>query len=105
METEITPESGFKIDFGASGIDEIFQNVRMLLATTAFSCPMARDFAWSGDIVDTPINRAKATAEIVAAIQKYEPRVQVVGVDYQADLETGQLKPTVKIRVVEDEQI
>lgn len=92
-----------KIDFGATGVKEILQNVRMILATCAFSCPLDRDFAWDPDILDAPINiaQAKLTSRIVAAIRKYEPRVQVTSVSFQGDGLNGVLKPVVRVRVVD----
>lgn len=91
-----------KIDFGATGVEEVLQNVQMIITTPAFSCPMARDFAWT-PAVDGPITivQAKTTAQIVEAIQKYEPRAQVVQVSYSADALNGVLKPVVKVRVVD----
>jgi len=91
-----------EIDFGATGVKEILQNVRMILATPIISCPMNRNFAWSPD-VDGPINIAKAkiTARIVAAIREYEPRAQVTSVSYQGDGQNGTLKPLVKVRVAD----
>ena len=88
------------IDFGATGTAEILQNIRMILATVAFSCPLDRGFAWNPD-VDAPINvvQATQTARIVEAIRKYEPRAQVVSVSYQGDL-NGVLRPVVKVVII-----
>jgi phage baseplate assembly protein W len=98
-EYEVTDELN-GIDFGATGAKEILQNVRMILATVAFSCPMDRDFAWSPDI-DAPIQVAQArlTARLVEAIQTYEPRAQVIEVTYQGEPLNGLLKPKVRVRV------
>jgi phage baseplate assembly protein W len=91
-----------KIDFGATGVQEVLQNIRMILATPSFSCPMDRDFAWTPD-VDSPINiaQAKMAAQIVDAINKYEPRAQVVRVAFSLDELNGVLKPVVRVRVVD----
>ncbi|MBO8136809.1 MAG: hypothetical protein H0Z40_01525 [Desulfotomaculum sp.] len=95
-----------KIDFGATGVTEILQNVRMILATPEFSCPIDRDFAYNPDI-DGPINlvQAKLTSRIVNAIKKYEPRAQVIKVTYQGDKKEGKLKPVVKVRIKDDVEI
>ncbi|MFY0545446.1 GPW/gp25 family protein [Brevibacillus sp. H7] len=91
-----------EIDFAATGTAEILQNVRTLLATPEFACPMARDFAWNPD-VDAPIHVAQATltARLVAALREYEPRAEVVRVTFQGDAQNGKLKPIVRIRIVE----
>lgn len=92
-----------RIDFAATGVAEVLQNVRMILATPQFSCPLDRDFGWDPN-VDAPINlvQAKLTARIVAAIRRYEPRAQVVSVTFQGDGQQGVLKPIVKVRVDDD---
>jgi hypothetical protein len=92
-----------QIDFGATGDAEVLQNVRMILATPQFSCPLDRDFGWDPN-VDAPINlvQAKLTARIVAAIRRYEPRAQVVQVTFQGDGQQGVLKPIVKVRIDDD---
>lgn len=91
------------IDFGAAGATEVLQNVRMILTTLAWSCPLDREFAWEPVELDGPINlvRAKSTARIIAAIKKYEPRAQVISVAYQGGGLNGVLKPVVKVRVEE----
>jgi phage baseplate assembly protein W len=93
-----------QVDFGATGVTEILQNVQMILATPEFSCPMDRGFAWSPEYLDAPINiaQAKLTARIVVAIRNNEPRAQVVSVTYQVDGIDGILKPTVKVRIADD---
>lgn len=90
-----------QIDFGASGVNEIIQNVRMILTTPQFSCPLDRGFAWDHGLLDSPNNvvQAKLSAKIVAAIKKYEPRAKVVKVSYQGDLKTGKLKPVVRVSI------
>jgi len=96
MEYDLTSDF-LPIDFGATGVAEILQNIRMILATVEFSCPMDRDFAWNPD-VDAPINivQAKLAARIVEAVKKYEPRAQVTQVTFQGDL-NGVLRPVVKV--------
>lgn len=102
-EYEVTSDSD-QIDFGATGVAEILQNVRMILATPEFSCPLDRNFAWNQDILDAPINiaKAKSTARITDAIRKYEPRAQVLSVSFNGDGMSGILKPVVRVGVADD---
>jgi phage baseplate assembly protein W len=92
--TKFTP-----LDFGATGIKEILQNVRMILSTAEYSCPLNRGFAWNPD-VDAPINivQAKQIHRLIEAVKKYEPRAQVVNVAFQGS-EDGMLKPIVRVRI------
>lgn len=91
-----------RIDFGATGVAEILQNVAFILATPQFSCPLARDFAWSPD-VDAPINiaQARAAAKITEAIRLYEPRAEVTQISFRGDALNGQLIPVVKVRIAD----
>ncbi|RNB72183.1 hypothetical protein [Brevibacillus panacihumi] len=100
MEYEV-PTTRKSIDFGATGVQEILQNVWMILSSTQYTCPLDRAFAWSAEDVDKPlpIAQARMTARLVDAIRQYEPRVEVVGVTYQSDQLAGRLNPIVKVRI------
>jgi phage baseplate assembly protein W len=91
------------IIFGASGLDEIYQNLRMIITTPEFSVPMDRAFAWSPE-VDLPetVAQAKITARVSAAIRKNEPRVQLISIRFESDSLNGRLKPIIKVRVIEE---
>lgn len=93
-----------RIDFGATGVAEVLQNVAFILATPVFSCPMDRDFGWEPDL-DAPIQIAQARmgARIIEAIQRYEPRAQVVSVSFEGDGLNGRLRPVVRVRVEDGE--
>lgn len=96
---EVTPGSS-SINFGATGVDAILQNVSFILSTVIFSCPMHRSFAWDPDI-DSPIQMqsVKNIARMTAAIQEFEPRATVVRIDMRGDPQTGALKPVVGVRI------
>ncbi|MDT8901823.1 hypothetical protein [Anaeroselena agilis] len=100
---EVSFDSELKVDFGATGTAEILQNVAMILASTMYSCPMARAFAWDGGLLDRPINVVKSllAARLITAITTYEPRVEVLSVSYDGSL-NGTLKPMVKVRIKEN---
>lgn len=81
-------------------LEEILQNVRTILTTAKYTVPMDRGFGLDTAIVDMPMNfaTAKLTAEIVAALRHYEPRVSVKKVTYKADGD-GKLVPTVRVAI------
>lgn len=91
-----------QIDFGATGVKEIIQNVSFILSTTKFSCPMDREFGWEPDI-DSPINLAKATnaTRIIQAIHDYEPRAIVEEITFESNPLNGELKPIVRVMIDE----
>ena len=55
----------------------------------------------NGAIIDLPIAAAQAsmTADIVAAVSRYEPRAKVVSVDYQGNEMDGKITPKVRIKI------
>ena len=101
MTYDVMQEVG-AIDFAPSSrTAEILQNARTVLTTLKKSVPMDRDFGISGELVDLPIPAAQAryTSMIVAAVHCYEPRAQVVSVNYRGDGKEGVLTPIVKVRL------
>jgi phage baseplate assembly protein W len=52
-------------------------------------------------MLDEPLPRAKAklSAEIIAAIRRYEPRARVTGISFSGDGMEGRLIPTVRVYV------
>jgi hypothetical protein len=92
------------VDFAPSSeVAEILQNVRTILTTPKYSVPLNREFgvtaAWLDDPL--PVAQAKLTAEIIAAVQQWEPRVSVAQVTYETDPVQGVLRPKVRVRLVE----
>lgn len=89
-----------EISFTPSTVaEEIIQNVRTLLTTRKGSVPMDRALGISADIVDMPIGvaQAKLSAEIVGAVNQYEPRANVQKILYEGREQNGILR--VKVRV------
>lgn len=81
---------------------EIIQNCQTILSTTKFSVPLDRDFGVDANYVDVPLlsAKAKAESEIFAALKKYEPRVTVKQITWNADIE-GMLRAKVKVVINE----
>ena len=104
MIDEVTGEPE-DIIIGATGLEEIFQNVRMILTTPKGTVPLDRDFGLSQTFLDQPTTLAKAKAlpEIIEQVEKYEPRVKVTEVVWvDSGIMEGKLVPLVRIRVTED---
>jgi len=83
-------------------IRSILQNVAIILATRKGSCPLYRDLGLSQEFVDKPmpVARVMLHAEIKEAVEKYEPRVEVVGVTFEAEpAEPGGLIPVVEVKI------
>ncbi len=87
-----------------STVEEVLQNVRTILTTTKYSVPLDREFGLSATMIDEPLPKAMATlsAEIVEALRRFEPRAQVVSVNFSGDGMEGVLVPKVRVRIVAD---
>lgn len=90
------------VDFApASEETEIIQNVKTILSTLKKTVPMDREFGINGEIIDLPVatTQARLTAEIVAAVNKYEPRAQVVSVSYEGDAGEGEVRVRARVKI------
>jgi uncharacterized protein len=90
-----------KINFGATGVEEVLQNVAFIMSTTLMSCPLDRAFGIDQSIIDSPIHIAQTryTASLVEAITKFEPRAVVIDVTYTGEPLKGKLTPKVKVSI------
>jgi hypothetical protein len=95
-----------KINFGATGVDEVLQNVAMILTTPKGTVPLRRDWFIDGSVLDMPQEAAKArlATEIFTAIRAHEPRARIVGdirfVETPEEAMYGKIIPAVTIEVV-----
>ena len=95
------------INYGATGSEEIIQNVRFILSTIVGTCVLDIPMGINPSMVDTPIQLAQAaiTAEVIEKIERYEPRVSVESVEFSADPLDGRLIPRVKVVIKENGEI
>lgn len=91
---------------GATGFEAICQNIRIIIKTMMFSVPLDRAFAHDGRMLDSPapIATARLTNQLMEAIEKYEPRVEVQSIEFvytdaKSQLEEGTLTPKVTFKV------
>ncbi len=81
-------------------VEEVLQNVRTIITTIKGSIPLDRAFGIDGNIIDLPINVAKAklTNEIFRAVRIYEPRAVIESITFEGEL-SGRLVPTVEVSI------
>lgn len=103
MSTEI--KAGIApIDFAPVSVRaEVIQNVSVLLSTMRYSVPYARELGVNPEYLDDamPASRARATADIIGTIHRYEPRCRVESVAFDADPKEGVLIPRVRVSINE----
>ena len=94
------------IDFAPENeATEILQNLRTIITTTKYSVPLDRDFGVDADMLDLPINvaQAKLQSEMITAIKKYEPRVEITSISFTGT-EDGVLVPKVQVKIKDDNE-
>lgn len=88
------------INFEATGVEAILQNVAFIIATFKNTCPLDREF---GNVppIDAPITAAQSlhAAQLVEAIQSFEPRAEVVEIDFEGDPLQGIAEPKVTVTI------
>jgi phage baseplate assembly protein W len=102
-EFEITANNA-PVIVGSTGMEDIEQCIRTIVRTLAFSVPLDRAFANTGNYVDSPIPHAVAArmAELTEAIESREPRVRVTSIRFAPDAEgamNGALTPIIRFRL------
>lgn len=92
---------GVSVNFGATGVQEILQNVAMIISSVTYSCPMDREFALDATMLDRPLPVAQTIlrSRIVAAVKKYEPRATITKVTFSGSASDGVLRPKVMVRI------
>lgn len=110
-EVQVADELGFAyldgdIDFGATGKQEIFQNIKYIILTEFFSVPLDREFGMDYSMVDKPMAIAEAilSQEVATKIALYEPRAQFREINFVRDELVGKLSPSVVVVLLTAEE-
>lgn len=93
---------GKPVDFApASVTEEILQNVATILATVRYTVPYDRQFGINPEYLDDPmpVAQARATADIIDAIRRFEPRCMVESVTFERDGMEGTMRPIVRVYI------
>ena len=87
-------------DLNPSKVNEIIQNVKNILATTRGSIPLHRDFGIDPDIIDLPVNQAKAKLvnDIIIQVKTFEPRAVIKKISFHSDI-NGRLFPILEVDI------
>ena len=82
---------------------EILRNVALILGTVQGTVPLYRDFGIPPDALDLPLPAAKARmrVQVKEAVERYETRVEVLGVSF-LDVRgaEGKLLPVVEVNIL-----
>lgn len=85
------------IDFGATGVAEIYQNIKYIILTPYYSVVLDREFGFDYTLVDKPepVARLMLSQEATMKIALYEPRAFFKEVRYDAFEQEGKMRPIV----------
>lgn len=107
MRYTVTPASTGGITLNESDtVRSVLQNIRIILATRQMTVPLYREFGLEGKFLDKPVSAAKALilAEVKDALERWEPRAELVSIDFRIDGNTpGKLIPIVEVEITDDE--
>lgn len=93
-----------EIEFDATGIRDIAQCLRTIARTRIGSVPLDRAFGTAWDWIDKPeqVAMARYRESLFDAIEKFEPRVEILSIDFKKDVSTvvnGGLNPVIRCRL------
>ncbi|MEA5034039.1 GPW/gp25 family protein [Cloacibacillus evryensis] len=96
--------------FGAIGLQNIHNCLNAIASTRIGSVPLYRHFGTDWEWVDKPepYAMAKYRADLMEAIDKYEPRIKVISISFRrstADAFDGKLYPIVRFKIREGVEI
>ena len=88
-------------------IEEILQNVSVLLTTVVGSVPLDRSLGLNATFIDNPAQKAMMKLAVFAlqTVQDYEPRVEVMEIDFIPDLDDameGLFYPRMVVRILDE---
>ena len=71
---------------------EVMQNLSLLIGTVRYSLPLAREMGLGSEYLHRPQNAAQALIgqDIYENAETYEPRVNILNVNFGADSATGE---------------
>lgn len=81
--------------------EEVIQNLWFLYSSIEYDVPLDRELGLNATYIDKPIETAKAlaTTDVYDKTEEYEPRAEIVNIDFSVDYERGILKPIVEVEI------
>lgn len=92
-----------EINFEATGVELILQNISNILRTNLGENALNRDIGMDNTMLDSSLLKAKAKYidSVIAQIEEYEDDVELVGVTFTAEPLSGILYPVVEVKIIE----
>lgn len=102
MKITITRDNDLSVCPGSME-EEVAQNIRVLLETVKYDVPLVRDMGLDADYLHKPQPVAETLLyqSIADAIETYEPRAELVDIDFSVDAESGAIISVVEVDINE----
>lgn len=86
-------------------VQEVLQNIAVILSTPQFSVPLDRKLGMLQRFVDKPIQVAQPIliSEVMDAVERDEPRAEVLNVTFELGKNPGALIPIVEVNIIDTE--
>lgn len=83
--------------------EEVLQNVAVIISTPKFSVPLDRGLGMPQRFVDKPIQIAQSIliSEVLDAVERDEPRAEVLNVTFELGKNNGALIPVVEVNIID----
>ena len=87
----------------ATLVEEVSQNITTILLTPKGTVPLDRAFGTSWQFIDrnTPAAESLIVADILDAIEEYEPRANILNITFDTNEMTGQIIPRLEVALNE----
>jgi hypothetical protein len=108
MDLTVDTTKPVAVEVGATGVRQLAQEIRTVLATRKGSVPLDRDFGVSWELIDRPLPAAKQLiiAEVARQLEKYVPRIRFKSIAFPEPTATetadGVLRCVVTVSVREE---
>lgn len=98
---EIITSDKNPVDLNAKGVALILQNGRNILRTRMGELGLLRDFGVDNKLIDDPIHKiqAKYSKNIKEQLEKYEPRLKLVEINFYNDLDS--IRAVVGVEIID----
>jgi phage baseplate assembly protein W len=97
----LSPAEQVAFDLGATGLNEILQNVRVIITTRIGTVMLDRKFGLDFTFLDAPQNKAQLmmVQQMCAGLTHFEPRVQFSNIQFDIDKTTYAMNCTLAIKI------
>lgn len=102
MQIEIDLDKATPINLAPQTVqDEVLQNIKMIIENPKFSVPLNRDFGLAQEFLDKPLQAAQAmlVADVIEAVDKYEPRAEIKSVILKRGEKPGRYVPILEVEI------